>query len=98
MLSYRRAAIGAAISAVIAAVVGPTGAITATAEASGSGPRVGVSVPANATEGARFSVTVKLRQADRFSVFGQNTSTPAGGSTPNAYPAVGDPELLCHQG
>lgn len=52
--------------------------------------------------GRTVAVTVPLSAPYRFSIFGQNTSTPVSDSngkttTPTAYPAVGDPEFLCHQ-
>lgn len=52
--------------------------------------------------GRTVAVTVPLSAPYRFSVFGQNTSAPVTDNngkttTPAAYPAVGDPEFLCHQ-
>jgi hypothetical protein len=52
--------------------------------------------------GRIVAVAVPLSAPYRFSILGQNTSaavTDNNGqaTTPAAYPAVGDPELLCHQ-
>jgi hypothetical protein len=52
--------------------------------------------------GRTVAVAVPLSAPYRFSIFGQNTSSAVSDSngrmtTPTAYPAVGDPELLCHQ-
>ena len=67
---------------------------TATAQPLWSSP---VLVP-----GRIVTVDVPLKAPYRFSIFGQNTSTPLSdgsgkNTTPAAYPAVGDPEFLCHQ-
>jgi hypothetical protein len=80
---------------------GSTGAVTfstinpaATAHPIWSSP---VLVP-----GRTVTVDLPLAAPYRFSIFGQNTSTPVTDNngksvTPAAYPAVADPELLCHQ-
>lgn len=52
--------------------------------------------------GRTVAVTVPLSAPYRFSILGQNTSAPVTDNngettTPAAYPAVGDPEFLCHQ-
>lgn len=80
---------------------GSTGTVTfstinpaATAQPAWSSP---VLIP-----GKTVTVDLPLRAPYRFSIFGQNTSAPVSDgsgktTTPAAYPAVGDPEFLCHQ-
>lgn len=80
---------------------GSTGTVTfstinpaATAEPVWSSPKL---VP-----GRTVTVDLPLTAPYRFSIFGQNTSTPISddngkSTTPAAYPAVGDPQFLCHQ-